>query len=212
MVMADLTEQIYQRFKQDIMDDKFPLDEMIIEQDLVERYGASRTPIQNAAMRLVYEGYLKKYPKKGYTIRCNNEKEIKDMGECRYLIESGIVDIIVATASDEEIRGLLRYMENWDEFQGTMIERSLVFHLNMAKLTKNQYLYNILENLLFMIIRPSASAQRRTLEDYSQKAVDPNYSDNDHISIVAALLERDAERAKKILRQDIGWVSPDMLV
>ena len=35
--MADLTEQIYQRFKQDIMDDKFPLDEMIIEQDLVER-------------------------------------------------------------------------------------------------------------------------------------------------------------------------------
>lgn len=210
--MADLTEQIYQQLKQDLMDDKFPLDEMIIEQDLVERYGVSRTPIRDAATRLVYEGYLKKFPKKGYTIRCNNEKEIKDMGQCRYLLECGIVDIIVANATDEEIRGLLRYMDNKEDFKGTMVERSLVFHLNMAKLTKNQYLYNMLENLLFMIVRPAASAQRRTLEDYSQKAADPNYSDNDHISIVAALLERDSEKAKAILRKDIGWTSPNTLV
>lgn len=207
--MADLSEQVYRQLKKDLMDDKYPLDEMIIEQDLVERYGASRTPVREAATRLVHEGYLKKYPKKGYTIRCNNRQEIKDMGECRYLLECGIVDIIVATATDEEIKDLLGYMKKRDEFSGTLIERSLAFHLNMAHLTGNQYLYNLLENLLFMIIRPSAYAQRDMLRSYEEKAAEPGYSDQEHEAIVAALLERDAEKAKSILRQDIGQLSPD---
>lgn len=204
--MADLAEQIYRQFKQDLMDDKFPLDEMIIEQDLVERYGASRTPVREAATRLVHEGYLKKYPKKGYTIRCNNEKEIKDMGECRYLMECGIIDRLVVNASDAELRSLLDHSHPLHE---TMVERSLAFHLNMARLAKNDYLYHLLENLLFMLIRPAAYAQRRTLEDYTEKATEPGYHDEDHQAIVSALLARDAKTAKEILRRDIRRLSPD---
>ena len=206
--MADLAEQIYQRFKQDLMDDKFPLDEMIIEQDLVDRYGASRTPVREAATRLVYEGYLKKYPKKGYTIRCNNEREIKDMGECRFLIESGVVDRLIARASDEELRGLLEEKPEQTS-HGTMVERSLEFHLCMAQLTGNRYLYGLLEDLLFMLIRPAAYAQRRTLEDYTELATRPGYHDEEHQEIVAALLARDGQRAKEILRRDILHLSPD---
>ncbi|MCJ7837510.1 GntR family transcriptional regulator [Cuneatibacter sp. NSJ-177] len=201
--MSDLTEQVYQKFKQDLMDDKYPLNELIIEQTLVDRYGASRTPVRDAATRLVHEGYLKKYPKKGYTIRCNNEKEIKEMVECRCILECGIIDRIAENASDEEIRGLLDYMKHKENFPGTLIKRSLAFHLNMARLTGNDHLYQMLENLLFMLIRPSAVSQRLTLRDYESKASAQNYSDSEHEEIVAALLERDAEKAKKILLQDI---------
>ena len=206
--MSDLAEKAYLQLKNDLMDDVFPLGEMIIEQNLVDRYGMSRTPIREAATRLVHEGYLKKYPKKGYTIRCTGEQELRELLECRYILECGVVERIIERATDEEIRELGNYMKESDSIHVSLVNRSLAFHLNMAKLVGNASLYQMLQSILYHIVRPLASSQRVGIEQYISHAADEGYREREHDELLEAMLNRDLSAAKKILKQDISGIAP----
>ena len=206
--MSDLSEKVYQQFKSDLMNGVFPQDEMIIEQTLVERYGVSRTPVREAAMRLVYEGYLKKYPKKGYTIRCVGESELRELEECRFILESGVIDILIQKASDEEIKGLLSYAKDRNADRDALIHRSQMFHVNMARLTGNENLVSMLTVLLYKVARPMTSSARTTFNTYLTLARSDSYIEPEHLEIVQALLARDAKTAKEILRKDISQTMP----
>jgi DNA-binding GntR family transcriptional regulator len=205
--MSDLSEQVYQKLKAELIAEVFPQDELIIEQILVERYGVSRTPVREAAMRLVHEGYLKKHPKKGYTIRCVSKEELQELRECRYILESGVIDILIAQATDEEICGLLSYVEKRKEYEGALVYWSHKFHLNMAILTGNENLVALLNTVLYKVARPVALAQRANINHYRELAKDESYVDAEHLALVDALLARDAKRAKEILKKDTGYPS-----
>lgn len=206
--MRDLSDKVYAQLKADLMNETFALDELINEQVLVEKYGVSRTPVREAAMRLVHEGYLNKFPKKGYTIRCVSEDELAEIETCRYILESGVIELIIAHASDDEIKGLLQYMKEKPSPGSSLIQRGGQFHLNMVQLTGNAHLEEILTNLLYMSLRPAASSQRRNLDNYRSMAIKEGFQDVEHVEIVQALLERDVEKAKKLLRKDISNIMP----
>lgn len=206
--MRDLSDKVYEQLKADLMNERFALDELINEQTLVEKYGVSRTPVREAAMRLVHEGYLNKFPKKGYTVRCVGEEELAEIETCRYILESGVIDLIIAHASDEEIRDLLSYMQEKIDPDSSAVLRGGQFHLNMVKLTGNKHLEAMLTNLLYMSTRPAATSQRRRLDNYRSMAVKEDFQDAEHVEIVQALLERDADKAKEILRRDISNIMP----
>lgn len=62
-------------------------DERISEQSIVERIGASRTPVRTALIRLEEEGFLKPIPSGGYAVRSFTEADIFDAIEVRGTIE-----------------------------------------------------------------------------------------------------------------------------
>ena len=203
--MGDLSEKVYQQFKVELISEVFPQDELITEQTLVERYGVSRTPVREAAMRLVYEGYLKKYPKKGYTIRCVSNQEFEELEQCRYFLEAGIIEILIEKATDEEIRGLLSYVEEREEHEESLVYWSHKFHLNMALLTGNESLVTLLSTILYKVARPITLVQRAGINQYRELAKDKSYVEPEHFALVDALLARDVQRAKEILKSDIGY-------
>lgn len=206
--MADLSEKVYNQLKADLMEEVFPLNELIIEQTLIERYGVSRTPVREAAMRLVHEGYLTKYPKKGYGIRFTDPDEMRELQECRYILESGVIDILITQKSDEEIRGLLAYMDDKSLYSDALVLRSQQFHINMARLTDNEHLVSLLKSLMYKIARPLALSGQIKLNQYRKLASNVDYVDPEHLAMVEAMLNRNAERAKQILHDDIAGVSP----
>lgn len=206
--MADLSEKVYEQLKSDLMAEVFPLNELIVEQTLIERYGVSRTPVREAAMRLVHEGYLTKYPKKGYAIRCTGPDEMRQLQECRYILECGVIDILIARAGDEELRGLLSYMSDKSLHRDALVLRSQQFHVNMARLTGNEQLVSLLTALMYKIARPMTRSGQISINHYRALASDEDYVDPEHLEIVEALLERDAEKAKQLLHRDIAGVSP----
>lgn len=206
--MADLSEKVYRQLKEDLMEEVFPINELIVEQTLIERYGVSRTPVREAAMRLVHEGYLTKYPKKGYAIRCTGPEELRELQECRYILESGVIDIIAASAKDDEIRSLLSYMNDKSFKREALVLRSQQFHINMARLTGNEQLVELLSSLMYKVARPLARAGQISMNHYLELAADEDYIDPEHLQIVDALLARDAAAAKKVLHDDVAGVSP----
>lgn len=200
--MADLSEKVYHLLKADLMAEFFPLNELIIEQTLTERYQVSRTPVREAAMRLVHEGYLVKYPKKGYTVRCIGEEELNNLKVCRYILEEGIIDIVVEDATDDEIKKVMSYVEDREKFH-SLVYWSHQFHINLAKLTGNSELVLMLEELLYKLARPAAKAQQQFLERYRLLALDAQYIEPEHVAIISSLLQRDGKKAKEFLKKDI---------
>ena len=202
--MADLAGQVYERLRVDLVEDRFPVGDLITEQALVERYGVSRTPVREAVMRLVYEGYLKKYPKKGYTIRIISEDEVLALEQVRLILECGVIDILVRSATDEQLKTLLKQPDHIDSHTNVLIEIGLAFHLNMARMTGNPHLYRTLEDVLLLLTRPSSQVQRLTVQAFRASVMSGDIIDNMHLAIAGALIARDAEEAKRLLRQDIS--------
>lgn len=198
----DLSERIYKMMKLDLMLGKYDNHEMYNEQDFADRYGCSRTPAREAASRLVLEGFLNKYPSKGYIIRVPSETEVRELRECRYILECSVIDKIVADASDDQIRGLERV--NTEDFMDVLYTNNLSFHLDMVRLTGNTKLEQMVESLLYLLVRPLVATRYPSYEDYVSRTQEGSRGlTKEHMAIVEALLERNAAKAKALLREDI---------
>lgn len=163
----DLGERIYKMMKLDLMLGKYDNHEMYNEQDFADRYGCSRTPAREAAGRLVLEGFLNKYPSKGYIIRIPSETEVRELRECRYILECTVIDKIVADASDDQIHGLERV--NTEDVMDVLYTNNLSFHLDMVRLTGNTKLEQMVESLLYLLVRPLVATRYPSYEDYASR-------------------------------------------
>ncbi|NBO14465.1 MAG: GntR family transcriptional regulator [Betaproteobacteria bacterium] len=88
--LADSTTQavkVQNRLRDLILAGTLPAGERITEMALVDKLGASRTPIRAALMRLEQEGLLQPYASGGYAIRRFTVAEAADAIELRGLLE-----------------------------------------------------------------------------------------------------------------------------
>lgn len=200
----DLSGQVYRQLKEDLIAERFPLDGLITEQMIADRYGVSKTPAREAATHLLYEGYLVKYPSKGYVMRRPTEQELQDITEYRFILECGVIERIIAQASDEQIKNLLFVnadSQDKDAFEDCFNQANLSFHLAMAELTGNHFIVEMLRTTLYLLVRPSVVRMRSSYNAYSDKHRSMNSPE--HLELVQAMLERDYEKAKDCLGKDI---------
>ena len=64
-----------------------------------EMLGVSRTPVREALLQLVTEGFLTVIKQEGYTLRRFTEKEIRELFETRRLIETYVAEQITVPTS-----------------------------------------------------------------------------------------------------------------
>lgn len=198
----DLTERIYKKMKTDLMLGKLDRDEMYNEQTFADMYGCSRTPAREAAGRLVNEGYLNKYPSKGYIIRVPSEAEVRELRECRLVLECAVVEKIIEKASDDDIRRLAQLPPG--EENDVLYENNLHFHLQMAELAGNEKMTEMIENLLYLLVRPLVASRYSSYVDYvSQVREGGDPLTPGHKALIDAMLERDPEKTRKLLKEDI---------
>lgn len=198
----DLTDRIYKQMKSDLMLGKLDCNEVFNEQTLADRYSCSRTPVREAAGRLVIEGFLNKYPSKGYFIRVPSENEVRELRECRYILECSVIDKVVECATDQQISDLEKLPEaNLNE---VLFANNVIFHMEMAHLAGNGKLAEMIESLLYLLVRPSVSMRYASYKDYAARVKDSGCQMTpEHKAIVDALLARDAAKAKELLKEDI---------
>ncbi|MBR4701055.1 MAG: GntR family transcriptional regulator [Oscillospiraceae bacterium] len=198
----DLSVRIYEQMKRDLLHDRFPHDEMFNEQYFADLYGCSRTPAREAAGRLVYEGYLNKFPSKGYIIRVPGEGEVRELRECRYVLECGVIDKLIALATDEQIRGLGELPDGSED--DILYLNNLSFHRDMARMAGNSKIADLIEHLLCLLVRPLVASRYPSFDAYAaQIRENGNPLTAEHRAILDAMLARDVEAARAALRRDI---------
>jgi DNA-binding GntR family transcriptional regulator len=89
---ASLTVQAYAGIKQLITENAFGVGEFILEQDLANRLGMSRTPVREALIRLVQEGLVEVRPRRGMRILPISPRDMSEIYDIITALETLAVE------------------------------------------------------------------------------------------------------------------------
>ena len=168
------------------------------ERQLAQDFGISRTPVREAMAQLEREGFVRSVPRRGIYVVRKTKQEVIEMITAWAALESMAARLITQHASDADIAGLRRMFATFedDKLHAKLDEYSEVninFHQSIIKLSGNQVLIRLAENLfthMHMIRRQTIGEEDRV-----------DRSIRDHMNIIQALEARDTERAEDLVRQ-----------
>src|SRR5690606_24657443 len=182
--------------------------ESLVETKLSEELGVSRTPVREALRQLELEGLVKSVPNKGVTVRGISQQDIQDRYTNRMMIE-GLADRWAAEKITPEEMEELKEAVELEEFYtaksnyGNLLQFDTRFHDTIFKASKSKPLMYTLS----------------TFHSYVQKARKVSMSSperaaaalEEHKAIMQAIIDRDADRAEKLMTQHVKNASLNLL-
>lgn len=183
----------------------------IAELALVERLGASRTPIRMALVRLQEEGLLEALPNGGYVVKDFSESDIHDAIEVRGTLEGlaarlaaerGVGSVLLAEARDclAKIDALLALPELSEESFSGYVEQNGRFHKLLMEMAGSDLVTRQIERAVqlpfaspngFVMVQATGPRARDTLVVAQQQ----------HRAVIDAIVHREGARAEALMRE-----------
>jgi GntR family transcriptional regulator, rspAB operon transcriptional repressor len=199
--LTTLSEKVYAEFKRDIIQGTFQPGEPLSEKGLANRYKSSRTPVREAALRLQKDRLLRIVPNRGYFVAQITLQVLNDIYEFRSAVECAAAEIAATKGANAEalkrLHELAQIACRGEDRESCLrfIEADTAFHLEIAHLTRNQMLFDAVHEA------------RTQMERIMLAAMDIQYfgevPTREHLEILAAIKDRDAERARRSMRDHI---------
>jgi DNA-binding GntR family transcriptional regulator len=105
-VAAPLREQVLEVLRQAILDFRFQPGQRLIERELIEQIGVSRTTIREVLRELAAEGLVTTIPQKGAIVVVPTAEEAAEVYEVRAALEALAARRFVTRASDADVAAL----------------------------------------------------------------------------------------------------------
>jgi DNA-binding GntR family transcriptional regulator len=102
-IAAPLREQVISALRQAVVQYQLKPGQRLIERELIEQLGVSRTTIREALRELASEGLVTVIPQKGAIVSAPSLEDAADLYEVRAALESVVVRHFVERASDLQI-------------------------------------------------------------------------------------------------------------
>ncbi len=153
-----LREVIFTTLREAIIMGELKPGERLMEVQLSQKMGVSRTPVREAIRKLELEGFVNMVPRKGAEVAKLSVKDIMDVLEVRASLDGLATSLAASRITDEEIKELkhvLTQFENYvekDNLQG-VIKKDIEFHEVIYNASKNDKLIQILNNLREQVYR-----------------------------------------------------------
>src|SRR5512138_2331635 len=106
-----LRQQVYEDIKHDIITCKLAPGEPLSENQFVDRFQVSKTPIREALTSLVQDGLVEYTPNRGFRVTPISILDIQEIFEARIFFESALFRLAVKKISETEIDELERQSE-----------------------------------------------------------------------------------------------------
>lgn len=147
-----LRDVVFNTLRQAILKGELEPGERLMEIQLAERLGVSRTPIREAIRKLELEGLVVMIPRKGAEVARITEKDLNDVLEVRCSLEELAVELACEKITPEELDELRCAMADFkeainDKDVTVSAEKDVKFHDIIFKATHNERLIQILNNL-----------------------------------------------------------------
>ena len=147
-----LRDVVFKTLRQAILKGELEPGERLMEIQLAERLGVSRTPIREAIRKLELEGLVLMIPRRGAEVAKISEKNLRDVLEVRRSLEELAIDLACQRIQEEELETL---REAQKEFAAAIAVGDAMeiaqtdekFHEIIYSGTGNQKLMQILSNL-----------------------------------------------------------------
>lgn len=167
-----LRDVVFNTLRQAILRGELKPGERLMEIQLANKLGVSRTPIREAIRKLELEGLVLMIPRKGAEVADITEKSLRDVLEVRKALEELAVQLTCDKITKEQIRELEQAAE---QFKKTLksnditeiAEADVRFHDIIYLATDNQKLILLLNNLREQMYRYRIEYLKRA-DKYSQ--------------------------------------------
>lgn len=193
----------YEKIKEMLLNGEISSADPIIERQLCQQLGISRTPVREALQSLINDGLLTTIEGKGVFLRQANLRDIAEVSEVRLALESLAVFLFVERATNETIQALRAIFDTAETAlaqndHARFMDCDMEFHLYIAQESKNIRLKEAI-NSNYTFIRYMAASVREDPEICSLA------SDN-HAAIMEAIERRDKEAAAKCMAEHLRQV------
>jgi len=193
-VEKSLTEIVYQKIKQMMLDYEIIPGQRLIFSDLAKRLGVSRTPVNTALSILANEGFLDFVPNQGYTVHQISREEALSLYEMREILEIGSIEKVIANLNAEAIAGLERKRTLFEEAVADNLSRERFildqeFHVGILEIADNKYLPDYFREVyqrIFLRHRVESLRPGRATSVVEE-----------HRQLLSAIIEKDVAKAKK---------------
>jgi DNA-binding GntR family transcriptional regulator len=190
-----LRDVVFNALRKAILTGDLKPGERLMEKQLAEKMGVSRTPIREAIRKLELEGFVVMVPRKGAQVADITEKDIQDVLEVRGSLEALAVKLASEKMGKEQLEQLKEAMKSFTEASkeqdiDQMIEKDVEFHDIIFGATQNEKLIQIINNLREQIHR-YRGAYLKSFDNVSKIG-------KEHQQIVDAIENKDMEKAEKI--------------
>ncbi|KUK83242.1 MAG: Transcriptional regulator [Pelotomaculum thermopropionicum] len=207
-----LREMVFESLREAIIHGRLKPGERLMEIQLAEEMGVSRTPVREAIRKLELEGFVVMVPRKGAYVAGISVKDIVDVFEVRAALEGLAAGLAAERITEEEMeeleRTLVRINVNSEEDDlNSVVEGDSSFHELIYKASRNQRLVQIITRLKEQIHRfrmTSLSQPGRTKNALGEhKAIVEAISDR-NIELAQALASEHVENAEQSLLNALG--------
>ena len=196
-----LRDVVFNTLRQAILRGELKPGERLMEIQLANKLGVSRTPIREALRKLELEGLVNMVPRKGAEVADITEKSLRDVLEVRKALEELSVQLACEKITEEEIEELKRVAERFkdtldDQDVTKIAEADVAFHDVIYTATDNQKLILLLNNLREQMYRYRVEYLKKE-EAYPQLIAE-------HEAIMQAIEGHDKAMATQITGQHIN--------
>jgi len=195
-----LRDIVFQSLREAIINGNLKPGERVMEVQLAEKLGVSRTPVREAIRKLELEGLLIMIPRKGAYVADVSLKDIIEVLEIRASLEGLAAALAAEKATDEEIQLMKVKSHEFSEcvkkedVKG-MIQKDSEFHDIILSSAKNKRLNTIIEGLREQV--------QRFRVVYFTEINKSEYVSQEHLRVFEAIADRDSEKARKYAQQHI---------
>lgn len=106
IILTSLADEIGFRVESAILEGVYPPGSRLIQDELCERFGVSRTPVREALRKLQARNLVLVIPNKGAMVRVPTRKELSDVYDVRSELEGYACELAAPHIRDETIDGL----------------------------------------------------------------------------------------------------------
>ena len=195
-----LRDVVFNTLRQAILRGELKPGERLMEIQLAQRLGVSRTPVREAIRKLELEGLVLMIPRKGAEVAEITIKDLEDVLQVRAALEELAVRDACEKITEEQLKELRRSNAAFKiALSGDDIlasgQADMDFHEIIYKATDNRRLMQILNNL-------REQMYRYRMEYLKDREMHPVLL-GEHEAICSALASRDAEQAGEAIRSHI---------
>ncbi|NTW05533.1 MAG: GntR family transcriptional regulator [Peptococcaceae bacterium] len=203
-----LRELVFDSLREAIIQGRLKPGERLMEMQLADEMGVSRTPIREAIRKLELEGFVVMIPRKGAYVSGISVKDIVDVFEVRAALEGLAAGLAAERITDEEMEKLERILVKITEVNDlddieVIVEIDTEFHDLIYMACRNERLVQIITHLKEQIqrFRTTSLAQPGRLRDAL----------SEHRLIVEAIGDRNVEMAQNLAREHIDSAEQSLL-
>lgn len=195
-----LRDVVFNTLRQAILRGELKPGERLMEIQLANKLGVSRTPIREAIRKLELEGLVLMIPRKGAEVAEITEKSLRDVLEVRRALEELAVRIVCDKITKGQIEDLKEAAREFQETLGSkdvtkIAEADVKFHDVIFQATDNQRLVQLLSNLAEQMYRYRVEYLKK--EQFYDKVI------AEHEDLINRIERRQKDEAAKVICQHI---------